>query len=102
MVLALRGATLVVNGTKRHSPRCNICGRYWGHSAFSWRRPLIPPQLARPSLELAWSQGGNLQAERTCSARGSSEIDLFRDGQGVIDLDAEIPDGALYLGVAEQ
>jgi hypothetical protein len=27
---------------------------------------------------------------------------LFRYGQGVINLDAEIPDGALNLGMAEQ
>jgi hypothetical protein len=31
-----------------------------------------------------------------------SEVDLFRDGKGVINLNAEIPDGALNLGVAEQ
>ena len=31
-----------------------------------------------------------------------SEIDLFRDRKGVINLDAEIPHGALNLGVAEQ
>ena len=30
------------------------------------------------------------------------EINLFRYGKGVIDLDAEIPDGALDLCVAEQ
>jgi hypothetical protein len=27
---------------------------------------------------------------------------LFRYGQGIIDLDAEISDSAFYLGVAEQ
>ena len=31
-----------------------------------------------------------------------SEVDLFRDGKGVINLDAEIPDGAFNLGVAER
>ena len=35
-------------------------------------------------------RGGGLRAERTRSARGSSEIDLFRDGKGVIDLNAEV------------
>ncbi len=33
---------------------------------------------------------------------GNSDINLFRYGQGVIDLDAEVPDGAFDLGVAEQ
>ena len=31
-----------------------------------------------------------------------SEVDLFRYGKGVIDLNAEISDGALDLGMAEQ
>ena len=30
------------------------------------------------------------------------EVDLFRDGKGVIDLNAEIPDGALNPSVAKQ
>src|SRR5258707_13211995 len=33
---------------------------------------------------------------------GNSDIDLFRYGQGVIDLDTEVSDGAFDLGVAEQ
>jgi hypothetical protein len=33
---------------------------------------------------------------------GNSDIDLFRYGQGVIDLDAEVSDGAFDLGVTEQ
>jgi hypothetical protein len=31
-----------------------------------------------------------------------TEVDLFGDGKGVIDLDAEISDGALDLAMAEQ
>ena len=33
---------------------------------------------------------------------GNSDINLFCYGQGVIDLDAEVSDGAFDLGVAEQ
>jgi len=33
---------------------------------------------------------------------GRLEVYLFRYGKGVIDLNAEIPDGALNLGVAKQ
>jgi hypothetical protein len=33
---------------------------------------------------------------------GISDINLFRYGQGVIDLNAEIPDRALDLGMPEQ
>jgi hypothetical protein len=32
----------------------------------------------------------------------SSELNLFRNGKGVIDVNTETPDGALNLGVAEQ
>jgi hypothetical protein len=31
-----------------------------------------------------------------------SNVDLLRYGQGVVDIDAEIPDSALYFGVTEQ
>ena len=31
-----------------------------------------------------------------------SNVDLLRNGEGIIQIDAEIPDGALYLGVTEQ
>ena len=33
---------------------------------------------------------------------GNSDIDLFCYGQGVIDLDAEVSDGAFDFGMAEQ
>ena len=33
---------------------------------------------------------------------GSSDVNLFRYGEGIIDLDAEIAHGALDLGMAEQ
>ena len=45
------------------------------------------------------------RAERTDSAQiviPASEVHLFHDGQGIINLIAEIPDGAFNLGVAEQ
>ncbi len=36
-------------------------------------------------------------AEPLSPAPASSDFDLLCDGEGVVDLDAEIPDGALYL-----
>ena len=39
-------------------------------------------------------------ARRLCP--GSSDIDLFSYGESIIDFDAEIPDSALALGVAQQ
>ncbi len=33
---------------------------------------------------------------------GTSDVDLFRNRDGVVHLDPEIPDGALDAGVAEQ
>jgi hypothetical protein len=42
------------------------------------------------------------RAERDKLCPSSSDIDLFRDGKGVINLNAEVAHGALDLGVAEQ
>ena len=33
---------------------------------------------------------------------GSSDVNLFRYGKGIIDLDAEVPDGAFDFSVPEQ
>jgi hypothetical protein len=41
-------------------------------------------------------------AEHFCSAPASSNVDLLRYCKSIIHIDAEIPDSALYLGVAEQ
>ena len=61
--------------------------------------PNGPSYRAHPRLyRLPWSDG----AERGCSARGISDLDLFRDGKSVIDLDSEVSDGAFDLRVAEQ
>ena len=43
-----------------------------------------------------------LVGQSTSALPGNSDINLFCYGQGVIDLDAEVSDGALDLGVAEQ
>jgi hypothetical protein len=42
------------------------------------------------------------RTEHLSSARVISDINLFRYSQGVIDLDAEIPDGAFDLGMPKQ
>jgi hypothetical protein len=33
---------------------------------------------------------------------GSSDVNLFRYGEGIIDLDTEVPDSAFDLGITEQ
>ena len=33
---------------------------------------------------------------------GSSDVNLFRNGEGIIDLDTEVPDSAFDLGVTKQ
>ena len=40
------------------------------------------------------------RAEHVCSA-GSSDVNLFRNGEGIIDLDTEVPDSAFDLGVTD-
>jgi hypothetical protein len=46
--------------------------------------------------------GEDVGAEQTQSRPDRLEVHLFRNGKGVIDLDAEIPDGAINPGVAQQ
>jgi hypothetical protein len=49
------------------------------------------------------AQTGRKMAGRACPlCPGISDINLFRYGQGVIDLNAEIPDRAFDLGMPEQ
>jgi hypothetical protein len=49
------------------------------------------------------AQTGRKRAARACPlCPGISDINLFRYGQGVIDLNAEIPDRAFNLGMPEQ
>lgn len=60
------------------------------------------PQLSkkrpgRPKNTAALSGGTD-----TLRPRGNSEVYLFRDRQRVINLNTEIPDRALNLGVAKQ
>jgi hypothetical protein len=43
-----------------------------------------------------------LVGQSTSALPGNSDINLFCYGQGVIDLDAEVSDGAFDLGMAEQ
>jgi hypothetical protein len=49
------------------------------------------------------AQTGGQRTGRACPlCPGISDINLFRYCQGVIDLDAEIPDRAFDLGMTEQ
>jgi hypothetical protein len=60
----------------------------------SWMATLACPLLA---------QLGPKWIGRSCLlCPGNSDINLFRYGKGIIDLDAEVPDGAFDLGVPEQ
>ena len=43
-----------------------------------------------------------LIGQSTPALPSGSDVNLFGDGESVINLDAEIPDGALDLGVTEQ
>jgi hypothetical protein len=45
---------------------------------------------------------GPIEAEHFLLCPVRSNVDLLRNGEGIIQIDAEIPDGALYLGVTEQ
>jgi hypothetical protein len=45
-------------------------------------------------------RGGRGRAIPLCP--GSSDVDLFGYGESVVDLNAEIPDGALDLGMSQR
>jgi hypothetical protein len=57
-------------------------------------------ELPRPSSTLP--KLPKLVGQSMSALPGNSDINLFCYGQGVIDLDAEVSDGAFDLGVAEQ
>jgi hypothetical protein len=73
-----------------------------------WRRNMrmrqCPSGLVRPSLLLQCrllAQLGPKWSGRSCLlCPGNSDINLFCYGKGIIDLDAEVPDGAFDLGAA--
>ena len=63
----------------------------------------VPPMLGQNGTSPTLAQNGGYRSGRACPlCPGISDINLFRYCQGVIDLDAEIPDCALDLGVPKQ
>jgi hypothetical protein len=44
-------------------------------------------------------RGPRRRAEHFCSARLRSNVNLLSNGEGIVHIDAEILNGALYLGV---
>ena len=61
------------------------------------------PMLARAqgSSSIYWTRA-RLVGRNGLVRPGRSKVDLFRYGQGIINLNTEILDGAFDLGVAEQ
>ena len=62
----------------------------------------VPPRTDTPCAETPYEAADIWRAERTHSARLASNVGLLGDGQSVIDLDTEIANRALDLGVTEQ
>jgi hypothetical protein len=91
----MKGYSVQVSSGKREPLLGAFDDRYWPVAMY-FECPLFGRDRAKRK-----SCATN-RAERTRSARLGSEVDLFRYGKGVIDLNAEISDGALDLGVAEQ
>jgi hypothetical protein len=56
------------------------------------------PPIATKKADIAGPDGG--RALLLCPIR--SDVDLLRYGEGIVHINAEIPDGALYLSVTEQ
>ena len=66
------------------------------------RAAVVPPRTVTPCAETPYEAADIWRAERTHSARLASNVGLLGDGQSVIDLDTEIANRALDLGVTEQ
>jgi hypothetical protein len=47
-------------------------------------------------------RGAQLRAEHFSLCPIRSNVDLLRNGEGIVYVDAKIPDSALYLGMAKQ
>ena len=62
----------------------------------------VPPRTDTPCAETPYEAADIWRAECTHSARLGSNVGLLCDGQSVIDLDTEIANRALDLGVTEQ
>ena len=71
-----------------------------GHKqTFAVHQPMsaLPPIAAKIAdiVGFRWGQGTSVLPPR------GSDIDLLSNGERIIHIDPEIPDGALYLGVTE-
>ena len=65
-------------------------------------RLIIERRLAARDVRI-WHEGeaeGGAKPVRLCP--GSSDVNLLRYGEGIIDFNTEIPDGALDLGMSQQ
>jgi hypothetical protein len=63
---------------------------------------IIPIMPSRNRTRL-WHGSACFEAGRACPlCPGNSDIDLFRDSQGIVDFNAEVSDGAFDFGVAQQ
>src|SRR5262245_31532916 len=74
-----------------------------GHTRRSWQE--LPVSFVRSSPEADINSGcsdGTVRAELPRSARVISDLDFFSDGEGVVDLDTEVPHRTLDFGVAKQ
>jgi hypothetical protein len=86
-------------GGDRHKRACRM--KFRRKTSCSALRRCCPQTTDRLGLLVA--QLGPKWIGRSCLlCPGNSDINLFRYGKGIIDLDAEVPDGAFDLGVPEQ
>ena len=56
------------------------------------------PPIAVEIADIAGRDGG----QSVSALPGTSHVDLLRDGEGIVHINAEIPHSALYLGVTKQ
>src|SRR5262249_39085281 len=74
-----------------------------GHSRRSWQELPVSFVRSSPKADInSACSDGTVRAELPRSARVISDLDFFSDGEGVVDLDTEVPHRTLDFGVAKQ
>ena len=84
--MSLLGQSLQMNGARDESALPLIATEVLRRDAVYWRR------YSCEAAGLGW-------AERNALCPGSSDIDLFRYGKGVVNLDAKVPHCTFYFSV---
>jgi hypothetical protein len=61
-----------------------------------------PRNVAGPLMSVSGYERPIKGGQSVTALPRCSDVDLLRDGERIVNLDAEVPDGALHLGVPKE